>query len=107
MTISHNLLGFSISILSSIFFLEQSLLTSVSKLWPDTIIPGWEMTLLLFIVKPEEMMPVRFLVVLWILKKLFTVEILMQVNSGAAFSLFLKQPPSHVPFPAIMNIGGP
>uniref|UniRef100_A0A7N2MRW0 Uncharacterized protein n=1 Tax=Quercus lobata TaxID=97700 RepID=A0A7N2MRW0_QUELO len=61
MTISHNLLGFSISILSSIFFLEQSLLTGVSKLWLDTIIPGWEMTLLLFIVKPEEMMPVRFL----------------------------------------------
>ena len=31
----------------------------------------------------------------------------MQVNAGAAFSLFLKQPPFHVPFPAIMNIGGP
>uniref|UniRef100_A0A7N2M907 Uncharacterized protein n=1 Tax=Quercus lobata TaxID=97700 RepID=A0A7N2M907_QUELO len=62
MTISHNLLGFSISILSSIFFIEQSLLTGVSKLWLDTIIPGWEMTLLLFIVKPEEMMPVRFLI---------------------------------------------
>ena len=107
MTIAHNLLGFPISILSAIFFLEQSLLTSVSKLWPDTIIPGWEMTLLLFIVKPEEMMPVQFLVALWILRKLFTVEILMQVNSGAAFSLFLKQPPFHVPFPAIMNIGGP
>ncbi|KAF3957109.1 hypothetical protein CMV_017845 [Castanea mollissima] len=52
----------------------------VSKLWPDTIIPGWETTLLLFIVKPEEMMPVQFLVVLWILRKLFTVEILMQTQ---------------------------
>nr|POE70900.1 putative ribonuclease h protein [Quercus suber] len=39
--------------------------------------------------------------------KLLKVEILMQVNAGAAFSLFLKQPPFHVPFPAIMNIGGP
>ena len=106
-TISHNLLGFSISILSSVLFLEQSLLTSVSKLWTDTIIPGFETTLLLFIVKPEEMMLVQFLVVLWILRKLFTVEILMQVNVGAAFSLFLKQPSFHVPFPAIMNIGGP
>ena len=65
------------------------------------------MTLLLFIVKPEEMMPVQFLVVLWILKKLFTVEILMQVNVGAVFGLCLKQPPFHVPFPANMNIGGP
>ena len=71
------------------------------------IIPGWETTLLLFIVKPEEMMLVQFLVVLWILRKLFTVEILMQMNAGAAFSLFLKQPPFHVRFPAIMNIGGP
>ena len=80
MTISHNLLGVSISVLSSVFFLEQSLLASVSQLWPDMIIPGMETTLLLFIVKSEEMMPVQFLVILWILRNLITVDILMQVN---------------------------
>ena len=108
MTISHNLLGVPMSILSSVFFLEQSLLTSISKLWPDMFFPGLETTLSIVHceVKGDDASAVSC-------RSLDSQEIIYNgdldasESAAAAFSLFLKQAPFHVLFPAIMNISGP
>jgi nucleolar pre-ribosomal-associated protein 1 len=96
------------SILSSVFFLEQSLLTSVSKLWPDMFFPGLETTLSIVHceVREDNASAVSG-------RSLDSQEIIFDgdldasESAAAAFSLFLKQAPFHVLFPAIMNIGGP
>ncbi|XP_035543314.1 uncharacterized protein LOC108983821 isoform X4 [Juglans regia] len=107
MTISCNLRGVPTSILLSEFFLEQSFLTSVSKLWPDMFFTGLEVALSTVHCKDSEDdtcgNPCR------------SVDSQMvgydgefgESESAAAFGLFLKQVPFDVLFPAIMNIEGP
>lgn len=108
MAISQCLLGLPLSLLSSIFFLEHTLLPSVSKLWPEVFFPGLSMALTNIRCKggkeftcgsPDNAS--------------YTEEAIYNQNFGAneasasAFSLFLKKAPFHVLFPAIMCIDGP
>lgn len=108
MAISQCLLGLPLSLLSSIFFLEHTLLPSVSKLWPEVFFPGLSMALTNICCKggkeftcgsPDHAS--------------YTEEAIYNQHFGAneasasAFSLFLKKAPFHVLFPAIMCIDGP
>ncbi|XP_042949109.1 uncharacterized protein LOC122281567 isoform X5 [Carya illinoinensis] len=107
MTISYNLCGVPMSILLSEFFLEQSLLTSVSKLWPKMFFPGLEVALSIIHCKDGEDdasgNPCRSLD-----SQMVGYDGKFgESESAAAFGFFLKQVPFHVLFPAIMNIEGP
>ncbi|XP_059441149.1 uncharacterized protein LOC132173627 isoform X2 [Corylus avellana] len=98
MTISRNLLGVPMPILSLVFFLEQGLLTSVSKLWPDIFFPGLEMALSISHCEGKEDDASE---------NDASENDFGAGESAAAFTFFLKQAPFHVLFPAIMNIDGP
>nr|POE55390.1 hypothetical protein CFP56_61658 [Quercus suber] len=108
MAISHNLLGVPMSILSSVFFLEQNLLTSISKLWPDMFFPGLETTLSVVHceVKGDDANAV-FGRPLDSQEIVYNGDLDASESVAAVFSLFLKQAPFRVLFPAIINISGP
>ncbi|XP_050368197.1 uncharacterized protein LOC126786419 [Argentina anserina] len=104
MAISQCLLGLPPALFSSIFFLEQTLLPSVSKLWPGVFCRGLSMALTNICCKggieiscgsPHQPKA--------------TYDQNFDVNEAAAtaFSLFLMKAPFHVLFPAIMCIDGP
>lgn len=96
------------SILSSVFFLELSLLTSISKLWPNMFFPGLETTLSIVHceVKGDDASSV-FGRPLDSQEIVYNGDLDASESVAAVFSLFLKQAPFHVLFPAIMNISGP
>lgn len=107
MTISRYLLGVPMPILSSVFFLEQGLLTSVSKLWPDMFFPGLEMALSIIHCEGKEDDASENT------GRSLDSQVMIYNGdfgageSAAAFAFFLKQAPFHVLLAAIMNIDGP
>ncbi|KAK9268493.1 hypothetical protein L1049_000245 [Liquidambar formosana] len=92
-TISQNLLGVPLSLLSSIFFLEHTLLAGVSKLWPEMFIPGLEMVVSMIHREDRKEM-------------ICSNDFDSSEFASVAFSFFLEQAPFHVLFPAIISIDG-
>ncbi|XP_009352441.2 LOW QUALITY PROTEIN: uncharacterized protein LOC103943806 [Pyrus x bretschneideri] len=107
MTAWKYLLAVPVSLLSSIFFLEQTLLASVSKLWPDIFIPGLEKALSSIYCRGRQddacgcLDPVSYARGMICNQDLDTNE-----AASAAFSFYLEKAPFHVLFPAIMSIDG-
>lgn len=110
MTISQKLLGVPLSLMASIFFLEHTLLASVSKLWPEIFLSGLEMAVSNVCCKDRKddacgILDCALFSVEMVDKKDFDAS--EAANAAAIFSVFLKQAPFHVLFPAIMSIDGP
>lgn len=107
MTAWKYLLAVPVSLLSSIFFLEQTLLASVSKLWPDIFIPGLEKALSSIYCRGRKddacgsLDPVSYARGMICNQDLDTNE-----AASAAFSFYLEKAPFQVLFPAIMSIDG-
>ncbi|KAL6205507.1 hypothetical protein ACLB2K_022766 [Fragaria x ananassa] len=104
MGISQCLFGFPLTLFSSIFFLEQTLLPSVSKLWPEVFFRGLSMALTNISCKgrngiacgsPDQS------------GAIYGQNSDANEAAAIAFSLFLMKAPFHVLFPAIMCIDGP
>ncbi|EXB50294.1 hypothetical protein L484_017832 [Morus notabilis] len=110
MSISKILPSVPAYLMPSLFFLEQTLLTSVSNFWPEVFFAGLEMTVSSTYYKDrkddacgatdyalamEEMVGT---------KEFDTNE---AASAAFTFSFFLKQAPFHVLFPSIMSTDGP
>ncbi|XP_017980621.1 PREDICTED: uncharacterized protein LOC18594767 isoform X1 [Theobroma cacao] len=96
MTISLKL-GVAVPLLSSIIFSEQNFLVGLSNIWPEVFVPGLEMAFLEIHQKgkdDDEGMTSNI--------DFDTIQ-----SAAAAFSLFLKQVPFHVLFPATISIDAP
>ncbi|WRX29039.1 Nucleolar pre-ribosomal-associated protein 1 [Theobroma cacao] len=96
MTISLKL-GVAVPLLSSIIFSEQNFLVGLSNIWPEVFVPGLEMAFLEIHQKgkdDDEGMTSN-------------IDFDMIQSAAAAFSLFLKQVPFHVLFPATISIDAP
>uniref|UniRef100_A0A5B6YI04 Nucleolar pre-ribosomal-associated protein 1 N-terminal domain-containing protein n=1 Tax=Davidia involucrata TaxID=16924 RepID=A0A5B6YI04_DAVIN len=106
-SISKNFLGVPLSFLSAILYSEQSFLGDVAQLWPDMFFNGLKMVVDMIhgegrnddaCRKPfqfssqEEVIP--------------DIDIDSIESASVAFSLFLKQVPFSVLFPASVSIGG-
>lgn len=108
MTISHNLLRVPASLLSSMIFLEQSFLASVSKLWPEMFFSGLEIAVSMIHHEVREFDVSRIPT-----HSLFNEEAPRNIDFDAiesaagALSFFLKQAPFHVLFPAILTVEAP
>ncbi|KAK2639656.1 hypothetical protein Ddye_027451 [Dipteronia dyeriana] len=106
MTISQKLLGVPISLLSSV--LEQSLLTNVSKLWPEMFSSGLEMAVSMMHHEVREVDACGIHAHSFFAEEMLTDGDFDATESVAgAFSFFLKQAPFHVLFPAIMSVDTP
>ncbi|KAM1057176.1 hypothetical protein ACFX2A_031156 [Malus domestica] len=107
MTAWKYLLGIPVSLLSSIFFQEQTLLASVSKLWPDIFIPGLEKALSSICCRGRKddargsLDPVSYA-----RGMIFNQDHDTNEAASAAFSFYLEKAPFHVLFSAIMSIDG-
>ncbi|XP_024929234.3 uncharacterized protein LOC107431767 isoform X5 [Ziziphus jujuba] len=105
MTISQSLLGVPVSLMTSIFFSEQTLLASVSKLWPEIFLSGLVMAVSDVCCKDRKDDACGIHDCAFFSEKDFDAS--EAANAAATFSVFLKQAPFHVLFPAIMSIDGP
>ncbi|PNY04311.1 hypothetical protein L195_g000729, partial [Trifolium pratense] len=85
--ISHDLLGVPFSLLSSICFLDYSVLVHASKMWSVAFNAGLDMAILDLCSDSQNAAPT-------------------EKSDSAAFSIVLKQTPFHVLFPAMMCMGG-
>lgn len=101
-TICRTLSGVPTSLLSSIVFLEQTLFTRLSKLWPEMFSSALEMAVLMIHHEGKEDgtcgVPGRSL------SAEETVDIDGIHSVASAFCFFLKQMPFHVLFPAIISV---
>ncbi|XP_054820166.1 uncharacterized protein LOC129319197 isoform X2 [Prosopis cineraria] len=96
--ISHNLQGIPLSILSSVFFLDHSALFRAFELWPQMFCAGLDMAVSDLSGSGNNTAAAGINC-----NQLFdTTEV-----DAAAFSLFLKQAPFHLLFPATMCMKGP
>ncbi|KAK0600723.1 hypothetical protein LWI29_017841 [Acer saccharum] len=108
MTISQKLLGVPVSLLSSVIFHEQGLLTNVSKLWPEMFFSGLEMALSMMHHEVREVDACGIHTHSFLAEEMLTDSDFDATESVArAFSFFLKQAPFHVLFPAIMSVDTP
>lgn len=104
MVISHNLRGLPFSLLSSVFFLDHSVLFHAIKLWPQMFHTGMDMA----ISNPSGGSIDAALVGTLYAESINCHQLFDTTEvDAAAFSLFLKQAPFHVLFPAMMCMNGP
>ncbi|KAK9146056.1 hypothetical protein Sjap_005959 [Stephania japonica] len=101
-TLSTHLFREDLSFLSFMFFLERNLLASVANMWPDVFRSGLEWALS---VDPNCKDNPRFLPQsVTALKEQVSCEDISKVESASlAFSLFLKEAPFHILFPAVIQ----
>ncbi|KAK7305112.1 hypothetical protein VNO77_43012 [Canavalia gladiata] len=101
--ISHDLLGVPFSLLSSVFFLDYTVLLHASKLWPEMFYAGLDMALSDLGSDSCNAAPI-WTSDLTLYRDSLTYNQLLDVSEAdaAAFSIFLKQTPFHVIFPAMM-----
>ncbi|KAL5804145.1 hypothetical protein ACOSQ3_030945 [Xanthoceras sorbifolium] len=108
MTISQRLLGVPVSLISSVIFLEQSLLTNVSRLWPELFFSGLKMAVSMMNQEVREVDACGIHAHSFFAEEMVTDSDFDATESAAgAFSFFLKQAPFHVLFPAIMSVDIP
>lgn len=110
MIISQNLLGVPVSLMPSIFFLEQTLLASVSRWWPEIFFSGLETAVYNVCSKGEKSDACQVLDCASFSGKTVDnkdFDASDTAKAAATFSIFLKQAPFHVLFPAIVSTDGP
>ncbi|KAL2473589.1 Ribosome 60S biogenesis N-terminal [Forsythia ovata] len=88
-SIANNLLGAAFSVLASIFFLQSSFLTDVSKLWPEMFTAGLESVTVHGEGRKDEM--------------IHNVDVDSMEAASAAFCLYLEKAPFYVLFSAIAH----
>ncbi|GLT56603.1 hypothetical protein SLA2020_296340 [Shorea laevis] len=104
--ISQKLLGAIGLPLSSIIFSEQNFMACLSILWPEVFLPGLEMASSMIYHEPNE----DSLQEILLNHSLFADEMICNIDpdkiqtGAASFSLFLKETPFHMLFPAIINV---
>ncbi|XP_059628326.1 uncharacterized protein LOC132271080 [Cornus florida] len=106
-SVSQHLVGVPLSFLSSIFSLEQSLLGDVAKLWPEMFFNCLEMVVAMIHDEGKYDSPKQPFQSSSHEGLICNIEIDAAESASAAFSLFLKQVPFYVLFPAIVSIGSP
>ncbi|KAL5548345.1 hypothetical protein UlMin_003576 [Ulmus minor] len=111
MTTSRNLLGVPASLMPSIFFLEQTLLTSVSEYWPEIFSSGVEMAVSGVCCKGinDDACGVTDYAPCNGEEKVCNEDFDANeaASAAATFSFFLQKAPFHVLFPSIMSSDGP
>ncbi|XP_027341039.1 uncharacterized protein LOC113854301 [Abrus precatorius] len=101
--ISRDLLGVPFSLLSSVFFLDYTVLLHASKLWPDMFEAGLDMAISDLGSDSCNAAPIVTSDLTWYPDSLTCNQLLDASEADAtAFSIFLKQAPFHVIFPAMM-----
>ncbi|XP_061372643.1 uncharacterized protein LOC133315092 [Gastrolobium bilobum] len=106
--ISCDLLGVPFSLLSSVFFLDHSILLHASRLWPIMFYAGLDMAVSDLGSDSQNAVPVGTSD-LTLYPDSLTCNQLLDASEGdaAAFSIFLKQAPFHVIFAVMMCMNGP
>ncbi|KAL4343375.1 hypothetical protein S245_036316 [Arachis hypogaea] len=106
--ISHDLLGVPFSLLSSVFLLDPSVILHASKLWPVKFAVGLDMAISDLDTNSQNAPPVDTFDLTFHPDSLTCNQLLDSSEADVtAFSIFLKQAPFHVIFPAVMCMEGP
>ncbi|KAJ1441363.1 Nucleolar pre-ribosomal-associated protein 1, N-terminal [Sesbania bispinosa] len=106
--ISRGLLGAPFSLLSSVFFLDYNVLLHASKLWPVMFYAGLDMAVSDLASDSRDAVPTGTSNLTLCPDSLTCNQLLDASEADAvAFSIFIKQTPFHVMFPAIMCMNGP
>ncbi|TKY46883.1 Nucleolar pre-ribosomal-associated protein 1 [Spatholobus suberectus] len=106
--ISRDLVGVPFSLLLSVLFLDSSVLLHASKLWPVMFYAGLDMALSDLGSDSQNEAPVGTSDLTLYPDSLTCSQLLDTSEADAVtFSIFLKQAPFHVIFPAIMCVNGP
>lgn len=103
-TLSQGLLGVPFSLLSSVIFLEQSLLARVYKLWPEIFFSGLEKTVSTMHSEKENDASGNHAHAFSAEEMLVDGDLDATESAARAFSFLLKETPFHVLFPAIMLV---
>ncbi|KAK6946890.1 LOW QUALITY PROTEIN: Nucleolar pre-ribosomal-associated protein 1, N-terminal [Dillenia turbinata] len=107
-TMSHNLFGVPFSLLSSLLFLEQSFLTTVSKLWPELFSTALDFVLTKSQCEGRHGEAGRSTCPFCNEEDLIcSVDLDSQNSAVVAFGSFLYEAPFCVLFPAMIAIDGP
>ncbi|KAF1894608.1 hypothetical protein Lal_00031428 [Lupinus albus] len=106
--IPQDLLTVPFSLLSSVFFLDHSVLVHASKLWPVMFYAGLDMALSDLGSDSRNAAPIGTPDLTLCPDSLTCNQLLHDSEAdAAAFGIFLKQAPFHVLFPAMMCMNGP
>ncbi|XP_058732060.1 uncharacterized protein LOC131603666 isoform X2 [Vicia villosa] len=105
--ISRDLLDVPFSLLSSIYFLDYSVLVHASKMWPVTFYAGLDMAISELCSDSQNTAPIETSDLTMCSDSLTCGQLLDAFEpDSAAFSIVLKQTPFHVIFPAMMCMNG-
>ncbi|CAI8619493.1 unnamed protein product [Vicia faba] len=105
--ISRDLLDVPFSLLSSIYFLDYSVLVHASKMWPVTFYAGLDMAISDLCSDSQNAAPIETSDLTFCPDSLTCGQLLDAFEpDSAAFSIILKQAPFHVIFPAMMCMNG-
>lgn len=100
-----DLLGVPFPILSSVFFLDYSVLVHASKMWPVTFYAGLDIAISDLGSDSRNAAPIETSDLTSCPDSL-TCSQLLDASDADAFSILLKQTPFHVIFPAMMSMNG-